>query len=118
MKVSRILGTGSYLPPKVWKNDDLRSLMETSDEWIVQRTGIKQRHWVDQDSNACTSDLAVEAAQRALASAGVDKSEIDRSIRATRSPDHEFTGTACFFQAKMEMPGIPASETRAMRAPA
>ena len=66
MKYSKILGTGSYLPPRVWTNDDLKSFMDTTDEWIQQRTGIKQRHWVDQNSNLCTSDLALEAAKRAL----------------------------------------------------
>lgn len=112
MKFTRILGTGSYVPPKVWKNDDLRALMDTSDEWIQQRTGIKQRHWVDQEGTTTTSDLALEAANRALANAKVDKSEIDMIIFATLSPDHEFPGTACFLQAKMGMPGIPALDVR------
>jgi 3-oxoacyl-[acyl-carrier-protein] synthase-3 len=112
MKSSRILGLGSYVPPRVWKNEDLRALMDTSDEWIVQRTGIKQRHWVDQESSTCSSDLAVEAAKRALENAKVDKSEIDMIILGTLSPDHEFPGTACFFQGKMEMGGIPALDVR------
>jgi 3-oxoacyl-[acyl-carrier-protein] synthase-3 len=112
MKSARILGVGSYVPPRIWKNDDLRELMDTSDEWIRQRTGIEQRHWVDQDTAACTSDLAVEAAKKALSSANVDKSEIDMIILATLSPDHDFPGTACFFQAKMDMPGIPALDVR------
>lgn len=112
MKFTRILGTGSYVPPKVWKNEDLRSLMDTSDEWIQQRTGIKQRHWVDQESTTTTSDLALEAAKRALANAKVDKSEIEMIILATLSPDHEFPGTACFLQAKLQLPGIPALDVR------
>jgi 3-oxoacyl-[acyl-carrier-protein] synthase-3 len=58
---SRILGVGSYVPPRVWRNDDLSTMMDTSDEWIRQRTGIEQRHWVDLDSNVGTSDLALEA---------------------------------------------------------
>lgn len=112
MKSARILGTGSYLPPRVWKNDDLRTLMDTSDEWIQQRTGIKERHWIDQDSSLTTSDLALEACKRALANAKVDKSEIEMIILATLSPDHEFPGTACFLQAKLELPGVPALDVR------
>ncbi len=112
MRFSRVLGVGSYVPPRVWKNEDLRELMDTSDEWIQQRTGIKQRHWIDLNSSTCTSDLAVEAAKKALENAKVDKSEIDMIILATLSPDHEFPGTACFFQAKMDMSGIPALDVR------
>ena len=112
MKFSRILGTGSFVPPRIWTNQDLMALMDTTDEWIVQRTGIKQRHWVDQDSDVCSSDLALEAAKKALDSAGVKKEEIEMVIFATLSPDHEFPGTACFFQAKLGIPGIPALDVR------
>src|SRR3954449_4869937 len=112
MKYSKIIGTGSYVPPNVWTNDDLKALMDTSDEWIQQRTGIKQRHWVDQNSNICTSDLALEAANRALENAQVKKEELDMIILGTLSPDHEFPGTACFFQAKLGTPGIPALDVR------
>lgn len=112
MMAARILGTGSYVPPRVWKNDDLRAMMDTSDEWIQQRTGIQQRHWVEQDSSTGSSDLGVEAANRALKSSGVDKSQIDMIIFATLSPDYDFPGTACFFQAKMGMPGVPALDVR------
>ncbi|OFZ20114.1 MAG: 3-oxoacyl-ACP synthase [Bdellovibrionales bacterium GWB1_55_8] len=112
MKYSRIVGIGSYLPEKVWRNDDLRALMDTSDEWIQQRTGIKQRHWVDQDSTEGTSDLALKAAVGALESAGVAKEELDLIVVATVSPDHEFPGTACFLQAKLGVSGIPALDVR------
>lgn len=112
MKYSKILGTGSYLPPRVWKNDDLKALMDTSDEWIFQRTGIRERRWVDQDSNICSSDLALEAATRALESAQVAKEELDMVIVATLSPDHDFPGVACFLQAKLGVPGIPALDVR------
>jgi len=112
MKRSRILGVGSYVPPKVWKNDDLASLMDTSDEWIRQRTGIEQRHWVDQSEATGSSDLAVEAVKNALQNAKTDKSEIDMIIFGTLSPDHDFPGTACFLQAKLDMPGIPALDIR------
>ncbi|HTL12753.1 MAG TPA: beta-ketoacyl-ACP synthase III [Bdellovibrionota bacterium] len=107
---SRIRAVDYYVPPKVWSNDDLKELMDTSDEWIQQRTGIKQRHWCDQDTG--TSDLAVHACQGALKKAGMDKSEIDMIILGTLSPDHEFPGTACFLQAKMGMPGVPALDIR------
>jgi 3-oxoacyl-[acyl-carrier-protein] synthase-3 len=112
MNYSKILGVGSYVPPNVWTNHDLSKLMETSDEWIQQRTGIKQRHWVDLGSDTCSSDLAIVAADRALAAARVKKEELDLIIFATLSPDHEFPGTACFFQEKLGVPGIPALDVR------
>lgn len=112
MKYSKVLGVGSYVPPRIWTNDDLKAFMDTSDEWVQQRTGIKQRHWVDQSSDTCSSDLALEATLRALDSANVKKEELDMIILATLSPDHEFPGTACFFQAKLNVPGIPALDVR------
>jgi 3-oxoacyl-[acyl-carrier-protein] synthase-3 len=112
MMRSRILGLGSYVPDRVMKNDDLASMMDTSDEWIRQRTGIEQRHWVDQSSSTGSSDLALEAAKKALANAKVDKSELDCIIFATLSPDHDFPGTGCFLQAKLDVPGIPAIDIR------
>ncbi len=112
LKSSRILGIGSYVPPRVWKNDDLKQLMDTSDEWIVQRTGIRERHWVELDTNICTSDLALEAVKLALDSAQVKKEELDMIIFATLSPDHEFPGTGCFLQEKLGVPGIPAIDIR------
>ena len=99
-----------FVPPRVWKNEDLSAMMETSDEWIRQRTGIEQRYWVEE--NTSTSDLALEAAQIALKNANVDKSEIEMIILATLSPDHEFPGTACFLQKKLGLPGIPALDVR------
>ena len=109
---SRILGTGRYLPPQILKNKDLEMMMETSDEWIQQRTGIKQRHWVDVHSTTTTSDLALEAAKKALDAAHVKKEELDMIIVATLSPDHEFPGTACFLQAKLGLSGMPALDVR------
>jgi 3-oxoacyl-[acyl-carrier-protein] synthase-3 len=107
---SRIIGLGSYLPPRVVTNNDLAEVMDTSHEWIVQRTGIHERRWVDADTS--TSDLGLEAANAALADAGVGADEIDMIIFATLSPDHEFPGNACFLQAKMDLPGIPAMDVR------
>lgn len=107
---SRIAGVGSYLPPKVWQNDDLKTLMETSDEWISKRTGIKQRHWAEPEDS--TSDLGVIAAKNALAAAELDAKDIDMILLATLSPDHEFPGTACFVQAKLGIAGCPALDIR------
>lgn len=112
MKYSKIVGTGAYVPPRVWTNEDLRALMDTSDEWIQQRTGIKQRHWVDQDSPIGTSDLALEASKEALKSAGMKPDDIQMIVMATLSPDHEFPGTGCFLQSKLGLPGIPALDVR------
>lgn len=110
MTYSRILGVGSYVPPRVWKNDDLRAIMDTSDEWIQQRTGIKQRHWAE--GTVGTSDLGLEAAIKALEASGIRKEELDLIILATLSPDHEFPGTACFLQTKLGLSGIPALDVR------
>lgn len=109
---TQILGVGSYVPPKCWKNEDLSALMDTTDEWIRQRTGIEQRYWVDPASPTSTSDLALEACKKALENAKVRKEEIEMVILATLSPDHEFPGTACFLQAKLGLPGIPALDVR------
>ena len=111
---SKILGVGSFVPEGVVKNDDLRTQwgIDTTDEWIRQRTGIEERRWVEQDSDVGPSDLAVVACTRALKSAGVDKSEIDMIVFATLSPDHEFPGAGCFLQAKLGLPGIPAIDIR------
>ena len=107
---SKILGVGSFVPPRVVTNEDLRAYMDTSDEWIQQRTGIRERHWVE--GKTVTSDLALAASLKALESAKVKKEEIDMIILATLSPDHEFPGTACFLQAKLGLPGIPALDVR------
>ena len=107
---SEILSTGMYVPTNLVKNEDLSQLMDTSDEWIRQRTGIEQRYWAD--ANTATSDLAVEACKRALENAKVDKNEIDMIIAATLTPDHEFPGLACFVQKKLGIPGVPALDVR------
>ena len=107
---SRILGTGSYVPPRVVTNEELTRYMDTSDEWIVQRTGIRERRWVAPE--VTTSDLALEATNRALESAGVAKEDLDLIIFATLSPDYEFPGTGAFLQAKMGIAGTPALDIR------
>lgn len=107
---SKIIGVGSYVPPKVYKNTDIEEMMNTSDEWIVQRTGIEQRHWVD--SKTSTSDLAVKASEEAISNAGLKKEDIDMIVFATLSPDFDFPGTGCFLQAKLGMSEIPCLDLR------
>ncbi|MEO0383077.1 MAG: beta-ketoacyl-ACP synthase III [Pseudomonadota bacterium] len=96
---TRVLGVGSYLPEKILTNDDLAKTVDTSDEWIVQRTGIKSRHIADPDQH--TSDLAFEAAKAALANAGVDAQSIDLIVLATATPDYTFPATATQVQQKL-----------------
>ncbi|EQC43806.1 3-oxoacyl-ACP synthase III family protein [Bacteriovorax sp. Seq25_V] len=107
---SRITGVGSFVPKNIFTNHDLEKMMDTSDEWIQQRTGIVERRWVDQGTS--TSDLAVEASIEAIKNAGIDKSEIDMIVFATLSPDHDFPGSGCFLQAKLGIPEIPAIDIR------
>lgn len=99
MTYSRILGVGSFLPEKRITNDDLAQIVETSDEWIFQRTGIKARHIADEQDN--TSDLAVKAARRALTQANTDPNEIDLIIVGTVTGDYAFPSTACLVQQKL-----------------
>jgi len=99
MIYSRIIGTGSYLPDRVVTNRDLEKIVDTNDEWIVSRTGIRERHYAADDQNA--SDLALDACKRALHSAHVHASEIDLIIVATSTPDMVFPSTACILQDKL-----------------
>jgi 3-oxoacyl-[acyl-carrier-protein] synthase-3 len=94
-----IIGTGSYLPERVMTNQELEKLVETSNEWIITRTGIKERRIAAEDE--CTSDLAAKAAQNALENAGISAEEIDLILVATVTPDMFFPATACFVQAKI-----------------
>jgi len=107
---SRISGVGSYLPPRILKNSDLSSFMETSDEWIRSRTGIEQRHWVT--GTTATSDLALEAARVALADAHLSADQIDLILLATTSPDYDLPPAACFLQRKLGLNNIPAMDVR------
>jgi 3-oxoacyl-[acyl-carrier-protein] synthase-3 len=99
MTFSRITGTGSYLPEKVLTNKDLESLVQTSDEWIVSRTGIRQRH-IAADGQF-TSDLALEACRRALDAAGRTSADVDLIVIGTSTPDMVFPSSACLLQAKL-----------------
>jgi 3-oxoacyl-[acyl-carrier-protein] synthase-3 len=94
-----IVGTGSYLPERILSNADLERLVETTDDWIVSRTGIKERRIAADDES--TSDLAAKAAQAALENAGITADEVDLIIVATITPDMFFPSTACFVQQKI-----------------
>ena len=94
---STVIGTGSYLPAKCLTNEELSKLVDTSDEWIVQRTGIKQRHIAAKGE--LTSDLALEAAKAAIKSADIDAQDIDTIILATATPDNTFPASAVTVQA-------------------
>jgi 3-oxoacyl-[acyl-carrier-protein] synthase-3 len=96
---SSIIGTGSYMPEKILTNDDLSKIVDTSDEWITTRTGIRERRIAAEDQ--ATSDMATEAARRALASAGVAPEEVNLIVVATVTPDMFFPSTACFVQKKI-----------------
>ena len=97
-KVS-IVGMGSYVPEKVLTNQDLEEMVDTSDEWIHSRTGMRERHVAAPEQ--ATSDLGAEAARRALAAAGLDAADVDLLIVATLSPDMFFPSTACFVQERI-----------------
>ena len=116
-RYSRITGTGSYLPPRRLTNADLVAELaakgvETSDEWIVERTGIRARHFAAPD--VCASDLALEAAKNALQAAGVRAKEIDLIIVATSTPDMVFPSTACILQNKLGANGGAAFDVQAV----
>jgi len=114
---SRITGTGSSLPPRRLTNADMVELLaargvETSDDWIVERTGIRARHFVA--DGVFSSDLATEAARRALEAAGIDPASIDLIIVATSTPDMVFPSTAAIVQHKLGMAGCPAFDVQAV----
>ena len=108
---SRIAGTGSYLPERVITNDDLAKTIDTSDEWIAARTGIRQRH-IAADGQT-TSDLALEAAKRALDAAGMTADEIELIVVGTTTPDVIFPSTATIVQSKLGIAGCPAFDVNA-----
>ena len=109
-KHAAILGMGMYVPPKVVKNSDLEKLMDTSDEWIRQRSGIEERRYADED--VATSDLALEASKQAIKNAGINKEDVDMIIVATLSSDHVFPGSSSVLQAKLGLETAPAMDLR------
>ena len=98
---SKIIGTGGYLPKKIVTNKDLESTVDTTDQWIVERTGIKQRHIAEE--NETTSSMAVQASIDALTSANIQPEDIDLIIVATTTPDQIFPSTACIVQNKLKI---------------
>ena len=112
MMYSRIIGTGSYLPEKKLSNRDLEAMVDTSDEWIYTRTGIRNRHIAAE--HEVTSDLAFHASKRAIAAAKIDPNEIDLIIVATSTPDMIFPSTACLLQAKLGIKGGAAFDVQAV----
>ena len=109
---ARIIGTGSYLPERVLTNDELAQQVDTSDDWITTRTGIKQRHIAADGENS--SDLALQASRAALQAAGVAAEELDLIIVATTSPDMVFPSTACILQDKLGIHGCAAFDVQAV----
>jgi 3-oxoacyl-[acyl-carrier-protein] synthase-3 len=110
MLKSKILGTGFYVPPRVLTNFDLEKLMDTSNEWIVERTGIEERRFVDEGVGV--ADLALEASKQALERAGIGPKELDFIILATLSPDYTFPGSAVLLQDKLGADTVGALDVR------
>lgn len=110
--IARFIGTGSYLPAKVLTNDDMAKIVDTTDEWIVERSGIRERHVAAEGE--VTSDLAYQAVRRALEAAQVDPKELDLVIVATTTPDHTFPATATRVQAMLDMGSGAAFDLQAV----
>ena len=100
----KISALGTYVPPRLLTNADLEKMVETTDQWIVERTGIRERHIVDK--GVATSDLAAEAARKALAQRGMDASDLDAILVGTVTPDMLFPSTACLVQHKLGAKGV------------
>ncbi|HEY9018346.1 beta-ketoacyl-ACP synthase III [Thiomicrospira sp.] len=109
---SKIIGTGRYLPEKVLTNKDLESMVDTSDEWIRERTGIEQRHIAADSQTTC--DLAEQASLKAIEMAGIKAQSIDMIIVATTTPDKIFPSTACLLQQRLGIHGCPAFDIQAV----
>ena len=112
MKHSRIAGTGSYLPERILTNAELERTIDTTDEWIFSRTGIRERHIVAEGQY--TSDMALEAAKKAIEAANIDIQTIDLIVLATTTPDRTFPSTACLLQQKLGIINCPAFDLQAV----
>ncbi len=106
------LGTGFYVPDRVVTNRDLALWMDTSDEWIMERTGIRERRWIPEGEGLTGAEMARRATDMALDAACLEASDIDAIILATLSSDHFFPGTSAFLQAELGLPGVPALDVR------
>jgi 3-oxoacyl-[acyl-carrier-protein] synthase-3 len=112
MTYARITGTGSYLPAKVLTNHDLEKMVDTTDQWIVERTGIRERHIAADGETTC--DLAEHASRRAIAAAGLKVEDIDLIVVATTTPDRVFPSTACLLQDRLGIHGCAAFDVQAV----
>lgn len=112
MTYARIIGTGSYLPENVMTNSDLEKIVDTTDQWIRERTGIEQRHIAVEGQT--TVDLAEAASRLAIESAGISAQDIDLIIIATSTPDKIFPSSACILQARLDIHGCPAFDIQAV----
>ncbi len=112
MKRSIIKSTGRYLPDRRVTNDDLAKLMDTSDEWIRQRTGIEARYWVKEGDDVGTSDLALEASKIALERAGWESTDLDLIVFATMTSDVYVPGSGVILQHKLGAEKVPALDIR------
>ena len=112
MTYARITGTGGYLPENVVTNADMEKLVDTTDQWIRERTGIEQRHIAVEGET--TVDLAEKASRMAIEAAGIDPQEIDLIILATSTPDKIFPSSACILQARLDIHGCPAFDIQAV----
>ncbi|HCU54050.1 MAG TPA: 3-oxoacyl-ACP synthase [Gammaproteobacteria bacterium] len=112
MIYSRISGTGSYLPDKILTNHDLEKMVDTTDQWIVERTGIRERHIAADGETTC--DLAEQAARRAIEAAGLKPDDIDLIVVGTTTPDRVFPSTACLLQDRLGIHGCAAFDIQAV----
>jgi 3-oxoacyl-[acyl-carrier-protein] synthase-3 len=112
LSYSRIIGTGGYLPEKVLSNQDLEKMVDTSDQWIIERTGIKKRHIAAENETTC--DLAEHAARDAIDAADIKPKDIDLIIVATTTPDRVFPSTACLLQQRLGIHGCAAFDIQAV----
>ena len=109
---SKIIGVGHYVPNNVVTNDDLTQFMDTSDEWIKERTGIEQRRWIKDESTETTASMGVEAAKIAIERSGLNKDEIDFIVFATLSPDYYFPGPGVQVQEALDIKTVGALDVR------
>ena len=109
---SKIIGLGKYLPDNIVTNKDLEKIMDTSDAWIQERTGIQERRHIAKNSGDTTSTMGVEASKMALKRAGLEAQDIDLILFATLSPDYYFPGSGVLVQEALQIPDCPAMDIR------
>ena len=109
---SKITGLGFYVPDNIVTNDELSKIMDTNDEWIQERTGIKQRHWIKEGSDETSATMGAKAAEIAIERAGLTKDDIDFIVFATLSPDFYFPGCGVQIQEMLDMDTVGALDVR------